>query len=106
MPAFLNKSSVRIRMKPALRCKFFYIKTSAVCSVACLEWQRWIADHTSHASANVLRLLPLETVSAKEAKNRQLLQRKTPRPVKAYAGLQCALSGNQVMFLETKHRSV
>jgi len=77
-----------------------------VSSVACLEWQRRIADHTLNALADAFRLLPLETVSAKEAKNRLLLLRKSPRPVKAYAGLQCVLSGNQVMFLETKHKSV
>ena len=88
-------------MKPVLRCEI-----CAVDSVACLEWGRWIKDQTSYASANVLRLLLFETVSAKEAKNRQLLLRKTPRPVKAYAGLQCVLSGNQVMLAETQHKSV
>lgn len=66
--AHILKICVRIRMEPAMRCKFF--KTSAVCSVACLEWQRWIADQALNAPANASGLLPFETVSAKEAKSR------------------------------------
>ena len=65
-------------MKPAMRCI-----VCAVGSVACLEWGRWIEDQISYVSANTMKLLLLETVSAKEAKSRLLLLRKTPRPVKA-----------------------
>ena len=60
----LKQTYVHSRMKPALRCVF-----RAVGSVACLEWGRWIKDQTLNASANALRLLLFETVSAKEAKN-------------------------------------
>ena len=67
-----------------------------------------MADNCSDCSsaATGLLLLLFETMFAKEAKKRLQLLRKTPRPAKAYAGLQCVLSGNQVMFLETKHKSV
>lgn len=54
--------------------------------------------------AGMFTLLPFETISAKEARNRSALSGKTPRLLcqEVYWGLQCGLSGNQAPLSATK----
>ena len=63
-------------------------------------------DKCSFAMATQIALLLLETILAKEAKDRFVLLWKTPRlSVGADRGLQYGLSGNRVLTLATREQA-
>ena len=63
-------------------------------------------DKCSLAMATQIALLLLETILAKEAKDRFVLLWKTPRlSVGADRGLQYGLSGNRVLALATREQA-
>ena len=75
---------------------------SAVCSVACLAWLWWMAYPPVVSRPGTPRELTLETIAAKEAKNRVACSGKhLGYSNEAGGGVQCGLSGNSVPAMVT-----
>lgn len=113
--------ALRCRMKPAMRCGVNARvlpparkrggkmggaqEQNAVCSVACLAWLWWISYPPTVSRPGMPRELTVETMAAKEAKNRVACCGKhLGCSSEADRGLQCGLSGNSVPDVVTLRR--